>query len=91
MSALLAEQINADVDRRQAHRHRALMGARIVFRGGYCSMGCLVLNISDEGALLQPDDIVSCPKTFTLQPRTDVPRACELMWRKGDKVGVRFV
>jgi hypothetical protein len=91
MGAVPVEQTTPGTDRRHAQRHRALMGARIVFRNGYCSMGCLVLNISDEGALLQPDDVVMCPKTFTLQPRADAPRQCELIWRKGDKIGVRFV
>jgi hypothetical protein len=94
MTALFTEQATQaplEADRRQIQRHRALMGGRIVFRGGFCSMGCLILNISDEGALLQPDDIVMCPKTFTLIPRTDALRECEMVWRRGDKIGVRFL
>ena len=94
MTALFTEQATQppfDVDRRHVHRHRALMSARIVFRGGFCSMGCLILNISDEGALLQPDDIFLCPKSFTLKPRTDPPWECETIWRKGEKIGVRFL
>jgi hypothetical protein len=94
MTPLLNEQTaqpHFDVDRRQVRRHRALMGARILFRDGKCSMGCLILNLSDEGALLQPDDIFLCPKSFTLKPRTDLPRECETIWRKGDKIGVRFL
>lgn len=80
-----------EIDRRRAHRHRALMTGRIIFRDGYCSMGCLILNISDEGALLQPDDIFLCPKSFTLKLRTDSPRQCQTIWRKGGKAGVRFL
>ncbi|HXC27564.1 MAG TPA: hypothetical protein VNV38_06375 [Stellaceae bacterium] len=94
MTALSTEQTTettAGGDRRHVQRHRALMGARILFHGGYCSMGCLILNISDEGALLQPDDIFSCPKSFTLKPRIDSPRECEMIWRKGEKIGVHFV
>jgi hypothetical protein len=88
----LAEHEPASIaDRRLHHRHRALMGARIVFRNGFCSMGCLILNISEDGALLQPDDIVSCPKTFTLKPRFDPPRECEIVWRRGTQLGVRFL
>jgi hypothetical protein len=78
-------------DRRQCRRNRSLLGARIVFRDGYCSMGCLVLDISDSGALLKPDDIFACPKTFTLTPRLAPTRKCESVWRKGDKLGVRFI
>jgi hypothetical protein len=79
------------LDRRRSHRHRALMSARIVFRGGYCSIGCLILDISEGGALLQPNDVVMCPKTFQLKPRFDPPRQAEIVWRKGDKIGVRFL
>ena len=90
-AASTIEQNSPVIDRRHARRHRALMGARIIFRDGNCSMGCLVLNISDEGALLQPDDTFLCPKSFTLKPRTDPPRECETIWRKGTKIGVRFL
>jgi hypothetical protein len=87
----LAEQRPGFIERRRSIRRRALIGARIVFHGGYCSIGCLILDISDEGALLQPDDIVVCPKHFTLKPRLGPPHECEIMWRKGDKIGVRFL
>ena len=86
-----AEQRPAFIERRRAHRQRALISARIIFRNGYCSMGCLILDISEEGALLQPDDIILCPKTFMLRPRFDPERQCEVAWRKGNKIGVRFL
>jgi hypothetical protein len=91
MLAALVEQGVPVVDRRRSLRRRALMRARIIFRDGYCSLGCLVLDISDTGALLQPDDIILCPKTFVLKPRFDPPRNCEMVWRKGAKMGVRFL
>lgn len=91
MSVAVAEQQTAVAERRRSHRSRSLVGARIIFRDGNCSMGCLVLDISEEGALVQPDDIFLCPKTFLLKPRLGPPRQCECVWRKGNKVGVRFV
>ena len=91
MSTSAAEHQPVAIERRHSRRSRSLVGARIVFRNGNCSMGCLVLNISDEGALVQPDDIFLCPKTFELKPRLGPPRQCEFVWRKGDKIGVRFV
>ncbi|HVH80662.1 MAG TPA: hypothetical protein VM782_14805 [Stellaceae bacterium] len=54
-------------------------------------MGCLILNISESGALLQPDDITSCPKTFVLKPRTEPSQKCEIIWRRGGLMGVRFL
>ena len=92
MAAALAHAVPETFeDRRQSRRRRSLLGARIVYRDGYCSMGCLILDISDTGALLKPDDIFGCPKTFTLAPRLAPPRKCEIAWRKGEKLGVRFI
>jgi hypothetical protein len=79
------------VDRRRIPRRRALLSARIVFRNGYCSMGCLILDVSDTGALLKPDDINLCPAKFVLKPRFDPPRNCEIVWRKGEMLGMRFL
>lgn len=78
-------------DRRHARRHRALMGAQIVFRNGFCSMGSQILNVSATGALLKPADVAVCPEKFTLKPRFDPPRDCEVIWRRGEMLGVRYV
>jgi hypothetical protein len=91
MSVAGAEQQPVIVERRHSRRSRSLLGGKIVFREGRCSMRCLILDISDEGALVQPDDIFLCPKHFELQPRLGAPRQCELVWRKGNKIGVRFL
>lgn len=91
MPFAVVEQQPVVVERRRSRRRRSLLGARIIFRDGYCSMGCLVLDISEQGALLQPDDIFLCPKAFLLEPRLGPARQCELVWRKGSKVGVRFL
>jgi len=91
MSVSLAEKLPEVIERRHSHRSRSLLGGQIIFHDGNCSMGCLILDISDEGALVQPDDILMCPKTFVLKPRLGQPRRCELVWRKGDKAGVRFL
>ena len=78
-------------NRRRTQRRRTLQGARIVFRNGYCSMGCQILDTSDAGALLRPADMVLCPAKFVLKPRFDPPHDCEVVWRKGEVVGVRYV
>jgi hypothetical protein len=79
------------IDRRRSRRSRSLLGGQIIYRDGKCAMRCLILDISDEGALVQPDDMFLCPKTFELKPRLGPARNCETIWRKGNKVGVRFV
>jgi hypothetical protein len=79
------------VDRRRFPRHRALKKAQIIFRNGYCSMGCHILDESDGGALLRPADIGSCPATFILKPLFGDPRECKVVWRKGEMLGVSFL
>jgi hypothetical protein len=63
----------------------------LVFSKGYCTMGCHILDISETGALLKPSDIFLCPNEFVLKPDIGSPRDCEVVWRKGEMVGVRFV
>jgi hypothetical protein len=77
-------------ERRHARRHRALKNAQIVFRNGFCTMGGLILNVSETGALVKPVDMATCPAKFRLQPSFDMPRDCEVMWRKGETLGVRY-
>jgi hypothetical protein len=81
----------ASNDNRRVRRHRSLIGAQIIFRNGFCSMGAQILNTSDSGALLKPADITVCPAKFALKPRFESPRDCEVMWRKGETLGVRYV
>jgi hypothetical protein len=50
-----------------------------------------ILNVSETGALLRLLDMASCPNNFVLRPRFDPPHECEVVWRKGEVLGVRFV
>ena len=81
----------AITDRRDAPRHRAILGARIVYHDGFCSMGCVILNFSDRGALLRLSDFTACPQNFVLRPRFDAPHTCEVAWQQGQMVGVHYV
>ena len=81
----------AIVERRGSPRHRTLQGAQIIFRDGLCSMSGHILNVSETGAMLRPLELALCPNKFVLRPRFDPPRLCEVIWRKGDVLGVRFV
>jgi hypothetical protein len=78
-------------ERRRKSRRRVLKKALIVFDNGHCTMGCQILDMSDTGALLLPADILLCPKEFVLKPQVGDPRYCEVMWRKGTKIGVAYV
>jgi hypothetical protein len=92
----LARQIEVvpDVEiaeRRSDPRRRVLKNALIVFNNGHCTMGCQILDMSDSGARLVPVDIFLCPKEFILKPQLGEPRLCEVRWRRGTKVGVRYL
>jgi hypothetical protein len=83
---------NGFPDRRGSHRRRVLKSALIVFNKGHCTLGCQILDVSDTGALVMPADMFLCPRDeFVLKPRVGSSRDCEVVWRKMDKVGVRFI
>jgi hypothetical protein len=82
---------NTAADRRRGDRRRVLKSATIIFNGGYCTLGCQILDVSDSGALVMLADVFLCPAEFVLKPRVGSPRNCEIVWRKSDKVGVRYI
>jgi hypothetical protein len=85
--------VNAAIsfDRRRHPRRPARKSALLVFRSGYCTMGCRILNLSEAGALLMPADIILCPDAFVLKPPVGPARECEVVWRKGTVLGVRYL
>jgi hypothetical protein len=80
----------AGVERRRFPRHRALLSAQIIFREGMCSMGCQILGISPGGATMRPNDMLVCPARFLLKPPFGAARECEVVWRNGERLGVRY-
>ena len=67
------------------------MSGKIVYNNNSCVMNCVVLNMSDGGAKLRPADIVHCPGEFALRMPGQRARDCEVVWRKQDVIGVRFM
>ena len=78
-------------NRRVHPRQRALKNALIVFNDGHCTMKCHILEISETGAKLVPADPLLCPKEFVLKPQIGPAHECEVVWRKGTHVGVRYL
>jgi len=78
-------------ERRGSRRRRVLKSAMIVYNAGFCTLGCQILDVSDTGARVMPADIFLCPAEFVLKPRVGSPRDCEVVWRKKDSVGVRYI
>ena len=78
-------------DRRISPRRRVLKNALIVFNSRYCTHRCFILNMSETGAQLMPQDVVECPSEFVLKPSIGQERDCEVVWRRGELVGLRYV
>src|SRR5438132_9520625 len=88
---MTAPQSEATPERRKARRSRALKHGSIVFNDGRCSMSCQIVEVSDTGAKLIPNDPFNCPSEFVLMPLVGEPHQCEVRWRRGTKVGVRYL
>jgi len=78
-------------ERRQAIRQKTIGPASIGFRDGNCSMDCVVLDLSDYGAKIQPTDVTVCPDRFTLATKDGGRFDCLVVWRHDERVGVKFL
>jgi hypothetical protein len=65
----------------------------ITLDGGFAARPCVVRDMSASGARISIDDPNALPAklrlAFTRDARTG--RACQVVWRRGNLVGVKFV
>ena len=65
----------------------------ITLDGGFAARKCVVQNMSSTGAKITIDDPNMLPAklrlAFTRDARTGRP--CEVVWRRGKSVGIKFV
>jgi hypothetical protein len=54
-------------------------------------MTCHILDTSETGARIMPADVLHCPDQFVLRPLFGPERKCEIIWRRGTKIGIRYV
>ena len=78
-------------DRRGTQRTRTIKGGMIVYNRNQCDMECLVLSLSDDGAALQPRDMLNLPDAFVLRIKDGAVHQCQVCWRHANKMGVKFV
>jgi len=76
-------------ERRGAPRHRVLKTGKIVLADGTSVIDCTVRNLSETGALISVENAVVMPEEFTMQVDGN-PRRCIVMWRRFDRLGVKF-
>jgi hypothetical protein len=74
---------------------RKLLGQRawITLEGGFAARQCVVQDISSAGARISVDGAVSLPARLRLAFARDARtgRTCQVVWRRGNTVGVKFV
>lgn len=76
---------------RSNDRRRVLKAGVIAYIGRHVTMPCGVRDMSDSGARLTFEGSVEPPDTFELLIDIDgIEAACEVVWRRGKEVGVRF-
>jgi hypothetical protein len=82
----------APKQRRSSARKMRSHDAWITFEGDVRSYECKVADISAAGAKLVSgaDVIVGSHLKLSTSPHAMVSKACEVMWRRGRQIGVRF-
>ncbi len=77
------------VEQRRFRRFRTIKTARIAVGGG---VDCKILNLSHAGASIRlASDLVELPASFMLELEGGTGQVCKVVWRLGDRVGVKFL
>ena len=80
------------IDKRKHRRNRTLKEGQIVFNAGSSVVDCIIRDRSESGAKLRLPAVTLVPKSFDLLSFTEgMLYPAEIMWRRGDDVGVVFV
>jgi PilZ domain-containing protein len=78
-------------DRRQFPRAHVLRRARIVYRRGYSTIDCVVLDLSSGGARLRVGTWLGLPDSFELRIENGPARDARVRYREMELTGVEFV
>jgi PilZ domain len=83
----------AAINKKREARRSLRQAGWITFEGGFAARQCVVEDMSPTGAKLTVDDCNTLPAklrlAFTRDARTG--RNCEVVWRRGVSVGIKFV
>ncbi|MCF6322438.1 MAG: PilZ domain-containing protein [Rhizobiaceae bacterium] len=79
-------------EKRICHRPRQFKGARILIGWENSTIDCILRDITDAGARLQLSFQFCVPNKFDLVVvRANDKFGCEIVWRQGNDIGVKFV
>jgi len=84
-------QLGVDTSERRGNsRVSVIKSGQIIYRASTCVMDTIILDISEHGAALQPEDPHRLPESFSLKIHHGPSYYCQVCWRYRNKVGVRF-
>ena len=91
-SAIGNALVKQDGDGRMAARRRVLKSGIAASNDRRLTVNCTVRDISDTGARLRVEGSMTVPDTFELLiPLDGLEAPCQVVWRKGGDVGVKFL
>jgi hypothetical protein len=80
------------LDKRQDARVLVLKTGSIRLGEGNAPIACAVLNVSASGAcILLPSEVLIAERFELILDRDGTDHHCQVMWREGARIGVRFV
>lgn len=81
------------VNRKRDVRRSIQQSGWITLDGGFAARPCNVEDLSTSGAKLVVDDPTAVPNKMRLAFTRDTrsSRPCEVVWRRGKTLGVRFI
>mgnify|MGYP001554850105 CR=1 FL=1 len=78
-------------ERRRSARKDVKIGANAIIANPEMTIDCMILDFSDSGAKLQMPDVDIITARFKLfVPDVDHIYECEVVWRHGENLGVKF-
>lgn len=79
------------MERRRSERTRVLRRGRIVFRNGHSVIDCVLLDLSDGGALLRAPGVLAIPEQFQLRIENGPKHQVRVCSRGADTASVSFL
>ena len=78
-------------ERRRSGRKAVKIGASAIIANSEATIDCMILDFSDSGAKLQMTEVDIITARFKLfVPEIDHIYECEVVWRDGQNLGVKF-
>jgi hypothetical protein len=78
------------VEQRKAGRHRVIKSAQLIFYYEGVITDCIVFDQSDDGALVELEDIVLVPREVILRLSTGDAFLAQRRWQMGRRLGLQF-